>query len=132
MDTRDQVLALCDLLYNKKAQDIVAINVADKTIIADWFIICSGRVQAQTKALCDEIEEHAQEFGLMIRRRDGYADARWIVLDFGHILLHIFLPDERKYYNMERLWIDNTSNAILYSQEQDASAPLSDEPAPAE
>ena len=121
MNTKEQVLALCNLLYNKSAQDIVAINVSDKTIIADWFIICSGRVQAQTKALCDEVEEHAQEFGLMVRRQDGYADARWIVLDFGHILLHIFLPEERKYYNMERLWMDS-DNAILYSKEQDAAA----------
>jgi len=121
MNTKDQVLALCEMLYNKKAQDIVAINVSDKTIIADWFVICSGRVQAQTKALCDEVEEHAHELGLMVRRQDGYSDARWIVTDFGHILLHIFLPDERKYYNMERLWIDGSNNAILYSQEKDAA-----------
>ena len=56
---REQALAICEALYNKKALDIVALNVADKTIIADWFVVCSGRVSAQVKALCDKKKEKA-------------------------------------------------------------------------
>ncbi len=113
---REQVMGLCEVLYNKKAVDIVAINVADKTIIADWFVICSGRVSAQVKALCDEAEEKSAELGLTILRKEGYTEGRWIVIDYGNILLHIFHPQEREYYNMERLWVDDPRHYIDYQK----------------
>ena len=116
---REQALALCEALYNKKAMDIVAINVADKTVIADWFVICSGRVSAQVKALCDEVEKKAPELGLAPLRREGYSQGRWIVVDFGAILVHIFHPEERAYYNMERLWADDPEQCIDYSALRD-------------
>ncbi len=116
MEAKEQVLALCEVLYDKKAQDIIAIHVEDKTIIADWFIICSGRAVPQVKALCEEVEEKAPGFELTLRRKEGYAEGRWIVLDFSNILVHLFIPDERKYYNMERLWMDDPRKAILFSQ----------------
>ncbi len=116
LELKEQVLGLCEVLYNKKALDIVAIHVADKTIIADWFVICSGRAVPQVKALCDELEEKAPDLGLETRRKDGYPEGRWVVLDFGSILVHVFIPDERKYYNMERLWLDDPAQAVMYSQ----------------
>ncbi|HWR22287.1 MAG TPA: ribosome silencing factor [Feifaniaceae bacterium] len=127
MEAKEQVLALCKVLYDKKAQDIIAIHVEDKTIIADWFIICSGRAVPQVKAICDEVEEKAPGFDLTLRRREGYAQGRWIVLDFSNILVHMFIPDERKYYNMERLWMDDPREAILFSEmkeEQEQGAQL--------
>ncbi len=111
----EKVKQICELLYEKKAEDIVSIHVADKTIIADWFIICSGRSATQIKSLCDELEEKAPEFGLDLRRCEGYDKGRWIVLDFADILVHIFHPEERKYYNMERLW-DENNNAVRYPE----------------
>ncbi|MBS1479581.1 MAG: ribosome silencing factor [Christensenellaceae bacterium] len=114
---REQVLALCEVLDNKKALDILAVNVADKTIIADWFIIASGRSTTQVKALCDELEEKAAERGLIARRKEGYQEGRWIVVDFGTILVHLFHPEEREYYNLERLWVDDPQHCINYSRE---------------
>lgn len=113
-----QVDKLCEVLYDKKAQNILAIRVSEKTVIADWFIIASGRVPQQVKAMCDEIEEKAPEFDLALRRREGYSDGRWVVLDFADILVHLFIPDERRYYNMERLW-DEDNSAINYSALRD-------------
>ena len=113
-----QVDKLCEVLYDKKAQNILAIRVSEKTVIADWFIIASGRVPQQVKAMCDEIEEKAPGFGLALRRREGYSDGRWVVLDFADILVHLFIPDERRYYNMERLW-DEDNSAINYSALRD-------------
>ena len=78
---RRQAMMICDALYNKKAQDIMAIHVGDRTIIADWFVVCSGRATAQVKALCDEIEEKAEGMGLSVRRIEGYSEGRWIVID---------------------------------------------------
>lgn len=117
---KEQVLNLCKILSDKKAADIIAIDVADKTIIAEWFIICSGRSVPHVKTLCDAVEEKCGELNLEVRRKEGYSDGRWIVLDFAHILVHIFHPDERQYYNMERLWIDEPESYIDYSQLYDA------------
>ena len=118
---RQRAEGICEILYNKKAQDIVAIHVADKTIIADWFVICSGRAVSQVEALADELDEKAPALGLDLRRSEGYTEGKWIVLDYADILVHIFYPEERKYYNMERLW-DEGGGAIRYSEQKDAKA----------
>lgn len=114
-----QVKGILETLYDKKALNILAIPVGDKTVLADWFIVCSGRATPQVKALCDELEGKAAGFGLTLRRREGYAEARWIVLDYGDILVHIFHPEERQYYNMEHLW-DTDNGTIRYSEQRDA------------
>ena len=118
----EQVEALCAALYDKKAQDILAIHVGDRTVIADWFVICSGRAVPQIKALCDDLEEKAEQIGLDLRRKEGYDAGRWIVLDYADILVHIFHPEERQYYNMERLW-DTEDTAVAYSRERDGEHP---------
>ena len=116
-EIKPQALALCEVLDNKKALDILAVNVADKTIIADWFVIASGHSTTQVKALCDELEEKAAERGLIARRKEGYQEGRWIVVDFGTILVHLFHPEEREYYKLERLWVDDPQHCINYSKE---------------
>ena len=116
-EIRKQVLQLCEVLYNKKAQDIKAVYVEDKTIIASWFIICSGTSTTQVKTLSDELEDKAPGIGFTLKRSEGYQQGRWIVQDYGDVLVHIFNPEERQYYNMERLWIDDPSKCIDYNQE---------------
>ena len=116
-EIKAQALALCEVLDNKKALDILAVNVADKTIIADWFVIASGHSTTQVKALCDELEEKAAERGLIARRKEGYQEGRWIVVDFGTILVHLLHPEEREYYKLERLWVDDPQHCINYSKE---------------
>lgn len=111
-EEKEQVKKLLAVLDDKKAFDVVAINVADKTIISDWFVICSGSSVIQVKAICDEVLDKYQELGLTLRRKEGYTEGRWIVLDFGYILLHIFYPEEREYYNIERLWLDGSTEVI--------------------
>ena len=115
-EEREQVMKLLQILENKKATDMIAIDVADKTIISDWFIICSGGSVIQVQAICDEVLEKYPEAGLTLRRKEGYTEGRWIVLDFGHILLHIFYPEEREYYNIERLWTDGAAEVIRYPE----------------
>lgn len=116
---KTQVMELAELLYQKKAFDILPIHVADKTVIADWFLVASGRVPQQVKKLADELEEKAGEFGLTLTRTEGYDAGRWIVLDFSDILVHLFMPEERKYYNMERLW-DEDEETPFYDRIRDA------------
>ena len=113
-EEKERVMKLLELLDNKKAIDIIAIDVADKTIVADWFVIASGASVIQVKAICDEVLEKYPEIGLNLRRKEGYTEGRWIVLDFGYVLLHIFYPEEREYYNIERLWTDGATEVIKY------------------
>lgn len=113
---KDAALKLCELLYGKKAEDILALHVADKTIIADWFVVASGRATVQLRAMADELEEKAGELGLTLLRKEGYTEGRWIVLDFASILVHLFHPEERAFYNMERLWEDE-ENCLRYPNE---------------
>jgi len=120
VNQKETVLDLCKILYDKKAQDIQAIYVGEKTIIAEWFVVASGYTSSQVKALCDELEDKGAAMGLEVRRKEGYSEGRWIVLDFADILVHIFHPEERKFYNMERLWIGDPRNFIDYSVEMDA------------
>ena len=115
-EEREQVVKLLEVLDNKKASDIIAIDVADKTIVADWFVICSGSSVIQVKAICDEVLEKYEELGLILRRKEGYTEGRWIVLDFGYVLLHIFYPEEREYYNIERLWTDGAAEIVRLPQ----------------
>lgn len=116
-EEREQVKKLLDVIDSKKAIDTIAIDVADKTIVADWFVICSGSSVIQVKAICDEVLDKYEELGLTLHRKEGYSEGRWIVLDFGYILLHIFYPEEREYYNIERLWTDGTTEVIRPSEE---------------
>lgn len=113
-EEKERVVKLLELLDSKKASDIIAIDVADKTIIADWFVICSGASIIQVKSICDEVLEKYEELGFSLRRKEGYTEGRWIVLDFGYVLLHIFYPEEREYYNIERLWTDGATEVIKY------------------
>lgn len=119
---KGKVLKICKVLDDKKASEIMALYVADKTIVADWFIICSGRAVPHVKTLCEELEEKALELGLELRRKEGYSEGRWIVLDFSDILVHIFHPEEREYYNMERLWVNAKDGYINYSAEYASKA----------
>lgn len=115
-EERENVKKLLEILDGKKAFDIIAIDVADKTIVADWFVICSGASVIQVRSICDEVLEKYPEAGLTLRRKEGYTEGRWIVLDFGYVLLHIFYPEEREYYNIERLWTDGATEVIRYPE----------------
>lgn len=109
---RELVEALMHAAKDKKANDIIAVRVAEKTILADWFMFMNGTSQIHVKALCQEVEDKAAELGLILKRREGYNEGRWIVLDFSSIIVHIFHPEEREYYNVERLWMDPSTDTI--------------------
>lgn len=115
-ELKGMVKEIMECAYDKKANDIIAVHVGDKTIVADWFIFMSGTSPIHVKSICDELEERAEEIGFTLRRREGYSEGRWIVLDFSSVLVHIFHPEEREYYNVERLWIDPTSETLKITE----------------
>ena len=80
------------------------IDVAGKTIIADKFIIVTGRSKVQTRAIADGITEKIKAAGMRVGRLEGYSEGTWILIDLGDIVVHVFTPDQRAFYNLERLW----------------------------
>ncbi len=80
------------------------IDVAGKTIIADKFVVVSGRSKVQTRAIADAITENIKAAGMRVGRLEGYSEGTWILLDLGDIVVHIFTPEQRAFYNLERLW----------------------------
>lgn len=91
---------------DKKAEDIVALHMKGISLIADYFIICHGNSDRQVQAIANEIKQKVQEKGFTVKKMEGYEEARWILVDLGDVVVHVFHRDERTYYNLERLWGD--------------------------
>ena len=94
----------CEALYDKKAENILVLDIQGMTVIADYFILCDGRSNLQVQALSDALEDALDAQGIHFLRTEGYDQGRWVVLDYGDVLIHIFQKDEREFYNLERLW----------------------------
>lgn len=88
---------------DKKAEDISVLDISGRTIVADAFVIMTGRSVIQTRSIADAIVEKAQAAGLH-PRLEGHADGGWILIDLGNVVVHVFTPDQRRFYNLERLW----------------------------
>jgi ribosome-associated protein len=95
---------IVEVLKDKKALDISVIEIAKVSLLADYFIICSGTSTTHIKALSIEVEKILKEEDIMDRRTEGYANARWILIDIGEIVVHIFHKEEREFYDLERMW----------------------------
>jgi ribosome-associated protein len=95
-----------DAASDKKAEDILVLNVSEVTTIADLFVICSGRGERQVQAIADEIVEKAKAAGRQPIGVEGYGAGRWILIDLGDVVVHAFVPEERELYRLEKLWGD--------------------------
>lgn len=93
------------ILDNKKAMDLELIQTQELTIVSDYFIIASGTSNTHVRALADEVEEEMGKLGVEPDHIEGRATG-WILLDYGCVLVHVFDPQSREYYNLERLWGD--------------------------
>lgn len=91
---------------SKQAEDLVALDVSGPLPITDIFFLATGRNERQVQAIASEIEDKMIEAGVKTIRREGRAEGRWILLDFGDLVAHIFHEEDRMYYSLERLWKD--------------------------
>ena len=104
---------IAQTLYKNKANHILALDVRELTVICNYMVIASGRNANQVKALADDVDDRMAELGVQIRRTEGANEGRWIILDYGHIMVHIFHQEERQFYNLERLWEDGNNRLVL-------------------
>lgn len=91
---------------DKKGADLLVLNLSEISSFADYFVICSASSERQAQAVADAIEEKLRAAGRRPISIEGYAPARWILLDYGDVLFHVFLEESRRFYALERLWGD--------------------------
>ncbi|MDY0234668.1 MAG: ribosome silencing factor [Gudongella sp.] len=104
-DLKNKLDIIKKAIDSKNGLDTVEIDVSQKTSIADYFIITSGNSSNQAVAIADEVEDKMSKAGYEILNiKEGYRSARWIILDFADVIVHVFHKEERDYYDLERLW----------------------------
>jgi len=106
MDNQELLKIAVKAADDKRAEDILALNMKGISLIADYFIICHGNSDKQVQAIAREMKEKAQEKGYDVKRIEGFDEARWVLIDLGDVVAHVFHREERSYYNLERLWGD--------------------------
>lgn len=102
----DLLRAVVRVLDSKKARGLKVLRVADKTVIADYFVMCTGTSNTQLRALSGELEERLAEVGVHPGHIEGYNEANWIIMDYASVIVHIFDRETRNFYNLEKLWGD--------------------------
>ena len=103
---------VAELAADRKALDIVQLDLRGMIGYADYFVICSGRTDRQTRAIHDAIHEGMKARGLLPRRVEGLGEARWILMDYLDVVVHVFTPETREYYRLEQLWGEAPSLAV--------------------
>lgn len=105
-EARDSALVAAQAAADRLATDIVLIDVSDRLAITDVFVLATGNNERQVEAIVDEVEEKLRHHGVKPIRREGQRDGRWVLLDYGDVVVHVQHSEERVFYALERLWRD--------------------------
>ena len=106
-ESRELALLAAEAAAEKKAEDLMVIDVAETLVITAYFVLATGRTDRQVRTIADEVEKVLRErAGVKPLGREGERDARWVLLDFGDVVVHVFQPEEREFYRLEKLWSD--------------------------
>ncbi len=104
LSTRERMLECTRAALDKKAYDLVVLDTAKHTSIADYFVICSGRSDTQVQAIADGVCDHLESLGLKPLTVEGREHGQWVLVDFGDVVVHVFYVPVRAFYDLERLW----------------------------
>jgi ribosome-associated protein len=100
---------------DKKAIDLTVLDVQSVSSVTDYFLVCSGRSAPHVKTIADAIRAELKDEGMRPLHAEGQAESGWVLLDYGDVLMHVFLEDTRAYYGLERLWGDAPTLAVSAS-----------------
>lgn len=96
---------MVDTIVDKKGNDIILLDIREQAVFADYFLICNGENERQLNALADAVRDNAkQEANVVAHGKEGEPQSGWMLVDFGDLIVHIFSPIKRTYYNLEDLW----------------------------
>ena len=105
LDSEALALLAAEACDDRKAVDIRLIRVEEVSSLADWFVICSGLTDVQVRAIARSVEDAVEEStGRLPLRREGQSEGRWVLLDYGELIVHVLTPQERSYYDLESFW----------------------------
>jgi len=106
MNSLEKAKLIGEIIDNKKGEDIAILKVAKITSITDYYVIATAKNTVHAKSLCDEIEEKLKGKDIVSKNIEGYNSAMWILMDYEDVIVHIFYEETRKFYDLERLWMD--------------------------
>lgn len=106
LDSRDYARLAAEAASEKKAEDIVAIDVGELLVVTDYFVICTGRNDRQVRTIAEEVEFKLKQAGLPAIGVEGAEEGTWVLIDFVDVVVHVFQPEERDFYRLEKLWGD--------------------------
>ena len=104
--------AIAEVLDSKKGRDIKIIHVEEKTVIAEYFVVCTGNSSTQVKALVGEVEYRLGERGVMPYNVEGRDNNSWILMDYSNIIVHVFSREAREFYNLDKLYGDSSTVSV--------------------
>lgn len=111
-ESEDLLKVVVSACEDRKAENCVVLNMEQLSPMADYFVICHGNSERQVQAIARAIKDDAEEQGYDINRIEGFEQSRWILIDLGDVICHVFHQEERSYYNLERLWGDASEMPI--------------------
>ncbi len=106
MTAEERARAAARAAEGKRGDDVLVLDVRHLTLVADYFVLATGETTIQIRALADAVEDALAGAGARPLSREGTPEARWILLDYGDVLVHLMAPEARAYYKLERLWAD--------------------------
>lgn len=112
MDSKETAQKIADTLSNKKARDVVIIDIAEKSSFADYFVLATAGSERQMGALAEEIEDKFAEIGIEPKSKDGRPETGWILVDGGDVIVNLFTEETREKYTLEKIWNDCESIRI--------------------
>lgn len=108
INTEELAKKVAEAADDKKAEDIKVLDMRGVSILADYFIICSGAADTQVRAIINSVEDVLEEEGIYVKNKEGIDEGRWAVLDYADVIVHVFHKNEREHYQLEKLWGDAT------------------------
>ena len=117
MEPKALAMHIAQVLDNKKATRVKVLCVHDLTVLADYFVIASGTSSTHVKSLAEEAEFQLKEAGIAPVRTEGFSTKNWFILDYGSVIVHVFSPEARDFYDLEHLWADGEDVTPTLSQE---------------
>jgi ribosome-associated protein len=114
LDPTELAKIIAEVAADKKASDVVVLDIRELSVIADYFVICTGANARQIQAIADAVDDKLSDMKVTARPFEGSANSGWMLLDCGDVILHIFGPMEREFYRLERLWSD--APTLVYVQ----------------
>lgn len=106
MTNKEIALKAATVLSNKKAIDIVVIDITMKSSFADYLVVASGNTERQVNALTEEVEDQFAKEGILLKSIEGKNNSGWVLMDFGDVIVNVFSPEQRERYHIEKIWSD--------------------------